>query len=151
MTDFKFVSTHHTSFTVSDLERSKAMFLDAFGFTQVSSTAASGPVAEDVTGVKDASMKFAMLKAPDGYLVELVEYESPADRQKLVARPCDTGFTHLAFRVEDMENAVAAAERVGLVPYNKVYGIGESEDPNLKVVYLKDEDGLSIELMEWPD
>jgi catechol 2,3-dioxygenase-like lactoylglutathione lyase family enzyme len=151
MTSIKILSTHHTSFTVSNVERTKAMFMDGFGFSQVSTSKASGPVAEDVTGVKGASMKFAMLKAPDGHLVELVEYESPADKKKMMARPCDTGFTHLAFRIEDMESAVAAAERVGLVPYNKVYGIGESEDPNLKVVYLKDEDGLSIELMEWPD
>ena len=63
MTPIKILSTHHTSFTVSNVERTKAMFMDAFGFSQVSTSKASGPVAEDVTGVKGASMKFAMLKA----------------------------------------------------------------------------------------
>ena len=50
MPDFKVLSTNHTSFTVSDLDRSLAFFREALGFEVTSRAPRSRELAERVTG-----------------------------------------------------------------------------------------------------
>ena len=72
---FRVLGTNHTSFTVSNLDRTLGFFRDCLGFELISKAANKGAVK---------------------------------------ARPCDTGFAHVAFNVDDAEAALAAAERYGV-------------------------------------
>ena len=58
-------------------------------------------------------MMIAFLKAP-GHTLELIEYRAPAEREAVRARPCDTGFAHVAFNVDDDRPGTEQGKKGGL-------------------------------------
>jgi len=105
MESFKILSTNHTSFTVSDLDWSLSFFRDILGF-EVTSKAPRDPQAiQHITGVEDAEVMIAYVRAP-GHSVELIQYLRPDRLARPHSRPCDVGFAHLAFDVDNIESAV---------------------------------------------
>ena len=149
MESFKILSTNHTSFTVSDLDRSLSFFRDILGF-EVTSKAPRDPQAiQHITGVEDAEVMIAYVRAP-GHSVELIQYLRPDRRSRPHSRPCDVGFAHLAFDVDNIESAVAAAEEFGGRPIAAPYVTDAGPNAGGKVVYLRDPDGITIELIQKP-
>ena len=149
MESFKILSTNHTSFTVSDLDRSLSFFRDILGF-EVTSKAPRDPQAiQHITGVEDAEVMIAYVRAP-GHSVELIQYLRPDLRAKPQSRPCDVGFAHLAFDVDNVDAAVIAAEEYGVRPIAAPYVTDAGPNAGGKVVYLRDPDGITIELIQKP-
>ena len=95
MTTFKVLATNHTSFTVSDLDRSLAFFRDGLGFEVTSRAPRDPALIQAITGVEGAELSIAYVRGP-GHSLELIQYDGPADKGKVTSRPCDTGFAHLA-------------------------------------------------------
>jgi catechol 2,3-dioxygenase-like lactoylglutathione lyase family enzyme len=145
--NFRVLGTNHTSFTVSDLDRSLGFFRDCLGFEVISKAPRDPALVSRITGVAGADMMIAFLKAP-GHTIELIEYRAPADKGAVKARPCDTGFAHLAFNVDDAQAAVAAAQHYGVKPISQPVTIDQGPNQGRKVVYLRDWDGITIELIE---
>ena len=83
-----------------------------------------------------------------GHTVELIEYKAPATKGKIVARPCDTGFAHLAFNVDDVDGAVAAAAAYGVRAVSAPVPINAGPNRGRKVVYCRDADGVTFEFIE---
>jgi catechol 2,3-dioxygenase-like lactoylglutathione lyase family enzyme len=146
---FRILSTNHTSFTVSSLDRTIAFFRDCLGFQVVSRAPRDPAIIRQVTGVAGAEMEVAFLRGP-GQVIELIEYKAPADRGRVSARPCDTGFAHIAFDVDDAEAAVAAVAKHGVHPINPPVAINAGPNKGCKVVYVRDADGVTIEFIEAP-
>ncbi len=149
MADFKVLGTNHTSFTVSDLDRSLAFFRDVLGFAITSKGPRDPKVIERITGVDGARVIVAYVQAP-GHRIELVHYLGPADRESVRPRPCDVGFAHLAFDVDNVGAAIAAAEAHEVRPINPPYVTDAGPNAGSSVVYLRDPDGITIELIERP-
>lgn len=64
MPGFNVLSTNHTSFTVSSLDRTVALFRDALGF-EVTSKAPRDPAAiERITGVEGCEVMIAYVRGP---------------------------------------------------------------------------------------
>jgi catechol 2,3-dioxygenase-like lactoylglutathione lyase family enzyme len=143
---FRVVGANHTSFTVSSLDRTLAFFLDCLGFSLVSRAPRDPKIVEKVTGVDGAVMEIAFVRGP-GLMVELIEYKAPAGRGRVEARPCDTGFAHLALDVEGVDAAVAAAARYGLAAIHEPVAIDQGPNKGKKVVYLRDQDGVTFEFI----
>jgi catechol 2,3-dioxygenase-like lactoylglutathione lyase family enzyme len=150
MADFKVLATNHTSFTVSDLDRSIAFFRDCLGFELLSKAPRDPGTVERITGVADADIMVAYVQGP-GHRLELIEYLAPADRGRLVPRPCDVGFAHVAFDVDDIEAAITAAARYAVRPLNPPLAIDQGPNAGGKVVYLRDPDGVTIEFIQPPE
>lgn len=144
---FKVLGTNHTSFTVSNLDRTVGFFRDCLGFELVSKAPRDPALVSRITGVEGADTMIAFLKAP-GHTLELIEYRAPATKGAVTARPCDTGFAHVAFNVDDVAAAVAAAERYGVKPIAPPVTIDQGPNKGRKVVYLRDWDGVTIEFIE---
>lgn len=144
---FRILGTNHTSFTVSDLERSVAFLCDCLGFQVISKAPRDPGLVSRITGVAGAEVIIAFLKAP-GHTLELIEYRAPAGRGALQARPCDTGFSHVAFNVDDAEAAVAAVARYGANPICAPVTIDQGPNKGRKVVYVRDWDGITFEFIE---
>src|SRR5438477_10753510 len=88
---FPIIAADHTGITVSNLERSLAFWRDVLGF-EISHTAhQTGELAKEITGVTGAEIKLAVLRAPGGHKIELLEYSAPPDRKPAEVRPCDVG------------------------------------------------------------
>jgi glyoxylase I family protein len=144
---FRVVSTNHTSFTVSSLDRSVAFFRDCLGFELVSRAPRDPAIVRQITGVPDADMEIAFLRGP-GHTLELIEYKAPASKGRVEARPCDTGFAHLALNVDDAQAAVDAVAAFGVRAIAPPVAINAGPNQGRKVVYVRDWDGVTLEFIE---
>ena len=106
--DFTILRTNHTSFTVSDLDQTIGFFCDGLGFELLSRAPRDPKIIQQVTGVAGAEMEIAFVQGP-GHRIELIQYLAPADRGRIESRPCDAGFAHLAYDVDDIDAAIATA------------------------------------------
>src|ERR1041384_8108828 len=79
---FRIISADHTGITVSNLERSLAFWRDVLGFELSHTAHQKGELAKEITGVKGAEIKLAVVKAPGGHKVELLQYLAPMDRKR---------------------------------------------------------------------
>src|SRR4030095_12780481 len=106
---FRIISADHTGITVSNLERSLAFWRDVLGFEFSHTAHQTGEIASEITGVAGAEIKLAVVKAPGGHKVELLEYLAPADRkQRFDLKPCDLGSVHVALIVDDLDAILTA-------------------------------------------
>ncbi len=144
---FKVTSTNHTSFTVSNLDRSIAFYRDALRFEVTSKAGRDPALIESITGVAEADVDIAYVRGP-GHSLELIEYKAPANRGRVLSRPCDTGFAHIAFNVDDVDAAVAASAPHGFKPIAPPVAINAGPNKGRKVVYLRDGDGVTVEFIE---
>jgi catechol 2,3-dioxygenase-like lactoylglutathione lyase family enzyme len=103
---------------------------------------------QEVTGVEGAEIKLAVLKTPGGHKIELLEYLAPADRRPSNLRPCDVGSVHVALLVEDLDAALAHIAASGWKAAGKPQILTKGPNAGKRVVYVRDPDGTTIELMQ---
>ena len=149
MAAFRVLATNHTSFTVSDVERTSAFFVEALGFEVISKAPRDPQLIERVTGVVGADIIVVYIQAP-GHRLELIEYLSPDERGQVQSRPCDAGFAHIAFDVDDIEAAVSASAPHGVVPICPPVTMDQGPNKGGSVAYLRDPDGITIEYIQKP-
>jgi catechol 2,3-dioxygenase-like lactoylglutathione lyase family enzyme len=133
---FKVLGTNHTSFTVSNLERTVGFFRDCLGFELISKAPRDPALTSRITGVEGADLMIAFLRAP-GHTIELIEYRAPANKG-----------THVAFNVDNAVAAVAAVESYGVKPIAPPVTIDQGPNKGRKVVYVRDWDGVTLEFIE---
>ncbi len=145
------VSTDHTGITVSNLERSLAFWRDVLGFTLSHTAHQKSELAQEITGVAGAEIKLAVLKTPGGHKIELLEYLAPADRKRATLRPCDVGSLHVALLVNDLDAVLAQIAASGWEATGKPQTLTKGPNAGKRVVYVRDPDGTTIELMQPPE
>ena len=147
MNGFRVLATNHTSFTVSDLDRSIAFFSEVLGFEMVNRALRDPKLISSITGVPGADIEVAYIQGP-GHRLELIQYHGPSERSQVDSRPCDSGFAHVAYDVDDVDAAVAASAPYQVLPIGEVTVIDKGPNAGRKVVYLRDPDGVTIEYIE---
>jgi glyoxylase I family protein len=149
---FSIFGADHTGITVSNLERSLAFWRDVLGFELSHTAHQTGELANEITGVAGAEIKLAVLKAPGGHKIELLEYLAPADRTKHVdLRPCDIGSVHVALTVNDLNAILQRIAASGWKTAGKPQTLQSGPNAGKRVVYVRDPDGTTIEFMQTPD
>ena len=148
---FCIVSTDHTGITVSNLERSLEFWRDVLGFEFSHSAHQKGDLAQEITGVDGAEIKLAVLKTPGGHNIELLQYLAPADHKRATLRPCDVGSVHLALLVNDLDAVLAQIAASGWEAAGKPQTLSKGPNAGKRVVYVRDPDGTTIELMQPPE
>jgi catechol 2,3-dioxygenase-like lactoylglutathione lyase family enzyme len=138
---------NHTGITVSDLERSVVFWRDVLGFELSHTAEQSGDMAEQITGIPGAALKLAVLKGP-AQRIELLQYQAPVDRKKLNGRPCDVGFMHVALSVNGLEALLERMREHGWIAAGIPQTLMMGPNAGKRVVYVRDSDGVTIELME---
>ena len=149
-TVFRIIVADHTGITVSNLERSLAFWRDVLGFEFSHTAHQKVELAQEITGVKGAEIKLAVLKTPGGHKIELLEYLAPADRKRADIRPCDVGSVHVALLVHDLD---AVLERIAASDWKaagKPQTLQSGPNAGKRVVYVRGPDGTTIEFMELP-
>jgi glyoxylase I family protein len=147
---FRIFAADHTGITVSNLERALAFWRDVLGFEFSHSAHQKGERPEQITGVKDAELKLAVLKAPGDHKIELLEYFAPADRRHGDFRPCDVGHVHVALTVDDLDAALQKIAASGWKAAGKPQTLVQGPNAGKRVVYVHDPDGTTIEFMQMP-
>ncbi|MBI5589369.1 MAG: VOC family protein [Deltaproteobacteria bacterium] len=111
----------------------------------------SGDWLDKATGLKKAKLEGVHLLLPghgdNGPTLEIFTYEDTHECRPIMAN--HTGFTHIAFEVEDVETTLNlalnhGARLLGEVTEKKIENIGI-----LKFVYFRDPEGNIIEIQSW--
>jgi catechol 2,3-dioxygenase-like lactoylglutathione lyase family enzyme len=147
----RIIAADHTGITVSDLERSLAFWHDVLGFELSHTAHQTGEMATQITGVKGAELRLAVLRTPGGHKIELLEYLAPPDRKKHIdLRPCDVGSLHVALLVDDLSAVLERIAASGWKAAGKPQTLTAGPNAGKRVVYVRDPDGTTIELMQIP-
>jgi glyoxylase I family protein len=145
----RIIAADHTGITVSNLERALVFWRDVLGFELSHTAHQTGEMASEITGVTAAEIKLAVVKAPGGYKIELLEYLAPTERKRHVdLRPCDVGFVHVALIVDDLDAILSAIEAFGWKAAGKPQTLRSGPNAGKRVLYVRDPDGTTIEFMQ---
>jgi catechol 2,3-dioxygenase-like lactoylglutathione lyase family enzyme len=147
---FRIIAADHTGITVSNLERSLAFWQNVLGFELSHRAHQTAELASEITGVAGAEISIAVVKAPGGHKVELLEYLAPPDRKHVDLRPCDVGHVHIALTVDNLEAVLKTIAASGWKAAGKPQTLQSGPNAGKRVVYVRDPDGTTIEFMQIP-
>lgn len=149
----------HVALTVPDLAEAVTFYCDVLGAEDMY---AMGPFdardlpampdgrdwADAHVNVPDARLSYRMLRWGDVKL-ELFEYQRPQGRSA-APQNCDAGGHHIAFAVDNLEQAKAALEARGVkVMAGPILLEGAPAESPIKVNYFLDPWGNQLELVEY--
>jgi catechol 2,3-dioxygenase-like lactoylglutathione lyase family enzyme len=146
-------SVYHTSWTVSDLDRSIAFYRNLLGFELVETKHRIGAFIEEVVGFDGAELKIATLKIPgaalpeSGHHLELIQYVAPAGK-RLDLQTCNVGAAHLAVGTDSIHEDYARLAREGVTFVSPPVRVPSGSNANSYACYLRDPDGFTIELVQ---
>lgn len=149
MARFNILQTNHTGLTVSDIDRSLAFYRDVFGFPVTEKAHHTGEVVGQITGVPGAEVVIAFVELP-GHRIELLQYLKPDDRRLSDLRNCDTGASHIAFEVDDLDGVLEAIKAGGFEAINPPVAVPAGPRKGGKTVYTRDPDGVVLEFQQAP-
>lgn len=138
-------NTRHIGLVVRDLERS-IVFYQALGLRVRERKIETGPFIDAVVGIPNVKLEWAKLHAPDGSLVELLQYHShPEYRPVEPVSSNHLGCSHIAFTVDDLPATCALIDCLGGSTVNPPAG---APGGKVRVAYCHDLDGILMELVE---
>jgi len=142
----------HTNLIARDWKRLVRFYSDVFGCEpRAPERDMSGAWLDNVTSLWNAHLSGVHLRLPgygeNGPTLEIFSYDELVERGMPVANQC--GFAHIAFAVDDVDQALqaviaAGGGAVGRVAITEVDGVGL-----LRVVYSRDPEGNIVELQKW--
>ncbi len=145
---FRIIAADHTGITVSNLERSLEFWQNVLGFEFSHRAHQTSEMASQITGVAGAEIKLAVVKAPGGHKIELLEYLAPPDRKRVDLRPCDVGSVHVALTVDNLDAVLSKIAASGWKAAGKPQTLRSGPNAGKRVVYVCDPDGTTIEFMQ---
>jgi len=121
---------HHISIICSDYERSKAFYTNILGLDITRET------------FRQERQSFKLDLSLNGeYVIELFSFPVPPQR---LSRPEATGLRHLAFEVDNLDNAIEIIRKNNII----TEPIRIDETTNKRFTFFADPDNLPIELYE---
>jgi catechol 2,3-dioxygenase-like lactoylglutathione lyase family enzyme len=143
----------HFAFTVSDLERSVAWYTEVLGLEVVHRQRQEPGYTRTLVGIPDADINVAMLKVPgldsrySTHMLELVHYIAPPG-EKVDMSTNNVGNAHLALLVDDIHERYECMLAAGVTFRNPPVEITTGTNAGGFACYLRDPDGITIELLE---
>lgn len=138
------IRLENVGIAVRDLEAAIAFFTD-LGLTLEGRAEVSGEWADTAVGIDGNHARIAMLHTPDGRgRLELFEYIHPDAIETTPTRPNEIGMHRVAFAVDDIDVALAIAERHGCRPLR---GVATYEDV-YKLTYIQGPSGILVMLAQ---
>jgi catechol 2,3-dioxygenase-like lactoylglutathione lyase family enzyme len=141
-------SFDHTSFTVADIERAVVFWRDVMGFAVADLSTREGDWLGAVVGVPGARCRIAHLHGHGAHL-EFIQYLTPAGGD-VTGPPNRPGSAHVAFLVTDIEAMATRMIEAGASEQGRIARCTSGPAAGWLAVYLKDPNGISVELAELP-
>ncbi|MBS1843168.1 MAG: VOC family protein [Actinobacteria bacterium] len=138
----------HFSFTVSDLDRSVAFYVESLGFEATEEPAEiEGDWLSQITGFDGIRLRLVFLRLGEVSL-ELIQYLNPVGAPHQESRTCDVGNAHLALEVPDVDALRSHFEAAGGRFVSDPVAIPSGPLAGRPIAYGVDPDGIVIELIE---
>jgi catechol 2,3-dioxygenase-like lactoylglutathione lyase family enzyme len=137
---------NHTSFTVTDIHKSVRFWTENLGFEASSVSPRAGVWQEEVTGVAGASLLIAHLHGHSHH-IELVQYLEGAV-EGAPPPPSARCAAHVCLEVDDIERTWSELLAAGATGQGRIADVGSGPVEGCKAGYLRDPNGIIIELVE---
>jgi len=143
-------AVHHVGVTVVDLDRSIDFWERLLGAAARDRRTLQGPQLSTMVGYDGIRIDSCWLDLPGGVALELLQYldrdEAPYDPG--TAHP---GNVHVCLSVDDMEAAHARAVACGATPVSaRPIDVAAGPRAGSRLAYLRDPDGVTLELLQPP-
>jgi len=129
----------HVGQCVSDLDASRAFYVDVLGFAEVMDLDVSGSQSATLLRLPDPVGLRAVYLKRDDFVLELLAFSSPPPLARRDRPMIEPGLTHISFGVDDLDATCAAVLAAGGTV------LEESRLPT--AVFVTDPDGQVIELL----
>lgn len=145
----------HINLVVADLPRMVAFYRHVLGMTVTKEVTIGGEWIGRTVGLADVRAEVVYLDLPEGPRVELLHYLSPdALLAPGVDKPNALGLRHMAFRVADIDAAVAKLSAAGVDFFSDVQTVPDAQvtyagGVRKRLVYFRDREGNILELCEY--
>lgn len=142
----------HVGITVKDLGKALEFYRDLLGLKVLGDLTIAGEEIERITQVKGAKLRAVYLRSREdmkGPPLELLHFEEPrGEMGRPYAHLTNLGITEVAFWVKDMDTMYKELRAHGVEFYSapqlfELEGYGK-----VKVVYFRDPDGTTLELLQ---
>jgi len=150
----RLLSIHHFAFTVTNLDRTLDFYIGLLGFELRSRSWHNGPgLAEAIFGsnwqLSSEELRFEVARLElNGINVHFHQYYKPTGESCCPVNPSAVGSAHFAVQVKDIELERARLERAGVPFHAAADWFNESGQRPWRWCYLRDPDGLIVELVE---
>src|SRR5947209_3781805 len=137
----------HVNIVVQDLDRMVAFYRDALGLKETKHVTITGAWVAVTVGLADVHADVVYMELESGPRVELIRYNRPsADRPEGVGQPNAPGLRHMAFRVDDIDAAVARLRTAGVRFFSDVQQVPETQVTyaggiRKRLIYFADPEG----------
>ena len=134
----------HIGIVTDNLDDALSFYVDLLGFKVKNHNKESGPFISTILGFKKASVTTVKLEAPDGNLIELLQYKSPAGK-KVQRNINDLGLSHIAFTVGDLDSICESLTEAGAQFISPPV---VNPEKTAKVAFCRDPQGNILELVQ---
>ena len=144
----KVTGAHHTSYTVSNLERSLEFYVGLLGCEVIWQRENRDQYFRDIVGYPDSVAKMAMLRIPGStHAIELIEYVVPRG-VSIDVRTKNVGSSHIAFLVDDLRAAYEELCAAGVKFRSPPVAITAGANKGAWAIYMTDPDGITMEFFQ---
>lgn len=144
------IAVDHTGFSVASLEEAIQFWTEAMGFDLARRGEMGGEFLRETTGVADPRCRMALVTAPNGYPIELLEYSTGSTLGQTPRSAGAIGAAHIAFTVTDIHRAILRVQKAGWAVNGSPQPIPAGPRCGTIVAYVSGPDGITIELMQPP-
>ena len=138
------IGSRHTGVITKDIRKSLIFYRDLLGFEVIQDFWDSSDYINEITGMSGATVHMIKLRALDGSVIELLDYETHPT--SLVQQPIhNAGACHLALQVQDIEYAYDQLSQKGIRFISRPV---LSSEGIAKVCFCLDPDNVRIEFVE---
>jgi catechol 2,3-dioxygenase-like lactoylglutathione lyase family enzyme len=134
---------HHVGVAVGDLDRSVEFYTTNFGLREIARNHLEGELISEQTDIPGTEIDVALL-AGANTIVEFLHYRQPVGEPYRL-RTCDPGAAHVCIVVDDLDGLYASMRARGVPLHARPCKL---MDDDTKMVYVRDPDGIMVELLE---
>src|SRR3954468_8840866 len=122
----------HVNIVVTDLDRMVTFYRDALGLRETKRVTITGAWVAATVGLPQVHADVVYLDFPSGPRIELIRYNQPGGEELTgTDRPNAAGLRHIAFRVDDIDDAVTRLRGAGVTFLSD----GVQQVPDTQVTY----------------
>lgn len=146
-----FRALDHVGFAVTDLDRSIAFYEVLLGTPLLMRKTWDAAYLGEIVGYRGAVLEGAFFQLPNRVILELLEYQTPATGS-VDMESTNAGNAHLCLVTDDMDRDFARMRAQGYDAFRSRGPVSIPWGPYKggRACYLRDPDGISIELLEEP-